>query len=273
MQGNKLDDNLNEVLGQVAYQMKETMDAMYSALQRVAPSDARDADGELDENAALLTRNFYRLRRLSGNLEEAANLDAPLSPPQQNDDIIGLCSVVTERSAHAARLLGLSLEFKSERSSHIIALNADRIERLLLNLLSNAFKFTPAGGKVTVEVNVTHQHVELKVTDTGCGITEEQKKHLFDRYRSADFPDGSPRGLGLGLPICRKIAADHGGMLVVVSDEGKGTTVTATLENKKSVMLRLNTWMMGDYSGGFNRTLLELSDALPKQAFKNKMMD
>lgn len=273
MTDHKNDDNLNEVLGQVAYQMKETMDTMYAALQRVAPGDARDADGELDENAAMLTRNFYRLRRLSGNLEEAANLDSPVSPPQQNDDIIGLCAQVTERAAHAAKLLGLTLEFKSGRSSHIIALDAVRIERLLLNLLSNAFKFTPAGGKVTVEMNVMPQHVELRVTDTGCGITREQKEHLFDRYRSASFPDGSPRGLGLGLPICRKIAADHGGTLVVVSDEGNGTAVTVTLENKKSVMLRLNTWMAGDYAGGFNRTLLELSDALPKQAFKNRMMD
>lgn len=273
MQDHKNDDNLNEVLGQVAYQMKETMDTMYAALQRVAPGDARDADGELDENAAMLTRNFYRLRRLSGNLEEAANLDAPVFPPQQNDDIIGLCAQITERSSHAAKLLGLTLEFKSERSSHIIALDAMRIERLLLNLLSNSFKFTPVGGKVTVEMNVTPRHVELKVTDTGCGISNEQKEHLFDRYRSSSFPDGSPRGLGLGLPICRKIAADHGGTLVVVSDEGKGTTVTVTLENKKSVMLRLNTWMVGDYSGGFNRTLLELSDALPKQAFKNRMID
>lgn len=266
-------DNLNDVLGQVAYQMKETMDTMYAALQRVAPSDARDADGELDDNAALLTRNFYRLRRLSGNLEEAANLDAPLIPPQRNDDIIGLCAAVTERAQHAAKMLGLTLEFRSGRSSHIIALDEVRIERLLLNLLSNAFKFTPAGGKVTVEVRVSQQNVEISVSDTGCGISAEQKKHIFDRYRSVSFPDGSPRGLGLGLPICRKIAADHGGTLVVVSDEGKGTTVTATLENKKSVMVSLNTWMMGDYSGGFNRTLLELADALPGKAFKNKLID
>ena len=76
----KTDENLNDVLGQVAYQMKDTMDTMYAALQRVAPADARDEDGELDENAALLTRNFFRLRRLSGNLEEAGNLDSPLFP-------------------------------------------------------------------------------------------------------------------------------------------------------------------------------------------------
>ena len=273
MQGTNIDDNLNEILGQVAYQMKETMDAMYSALQRVAPSDARDSDSELDENAATLTRNFYRLRRLSGNLEEAANLDSPVFAPQQNDDIIGLCAQVTERASHAAKLLGLTLEFRSERSSHIIALDAVRIERLLLNLLSNSLKFTPSGGKITVEMSVTSGYVELKVTDTGCGITEEQKQHLFDRYRSACIPDGSPRGLGLGLPICRKIAADHGGTLVVTSDAGKGTAVAVTLENKKSAMLRLNTLIMGDYSGGFNRTLLELSDALPKQAFLNRMID
>ena len=273
MTDHRNDDNLNDVLGQVAYQMKETMDTMYAALQSVAPGDKRDADGELDDNAALLTRNFYRLRRLAGNLEEAGNLDAPVIPPQRNDDIIGLCAAVTDRAKHAAKMLGLALEFKSQHSSHIIALDEARIERLLLNLLSNAFKFTPAGGKVTVEVRVSQQNVEISVSDTGCGITAEEKEHLFERYRSASLPDGSPRGLGLGLPICRKIAADHGGTLVVVSEEGKGTTVTATLENKKSVMLSLNTWMTVDYSGGFNRTLLELSDALPGKAFKNKLID
>lgn len=273
MSDHRSDENINDVLGQVAYQMKETMDTMYAALQRIAPAEARDADGELDDNAAMLTRNFYRLRRLSGNLEEAGNLDAPLIPPQKNDDIIGLCAAVTERAQHPAEMLGLTLEFKSERSSYIIALDAMRIERLLLNLLSNAFKFTPAGGKVTVEVRVTPRQVELSVSDTGRGISPEQMEGLFDRYRRMNFPDGSPRGLGLGLPICRKIAADHGGTLVVLSDEGKGTTVIASLENKKSVMLTMNTWIAPDYSGGFNRTLLELADALPRQAFSSKLID
>lgn len=269
----KTDENLNDVLGQVAYQMKDTMDTMYAALQRVAPADARDKDGELDENAALLTRNFYRLRRLAGNLDEAGNLDSPLFPPQSNDDIIGLSAAVTERAQHAAEMLGLALEFKSERSSQIIALDAARIERLLLNLLSNAFKFTPRGGKVTVEVRVSPRQVEIRVTDTGRGISAEHMEHLFDRYRRMNFPDGNPRGLGLGLPICRKIVQDHGGTLMVLSREGEGTTVIATLENKKTAMIRMDTFIVDDYAGGFNPVLLELADALPAQAFLSKLID
>lgn len=271
MTEHKTDENINDVLGQVAYQIKEAMGSMYGSLHRSTVLDARDADGMTDD-AAIVMHSFFRLRRLAANLEEAANLDAPPLPITKNDDIIGLCAAVTDRAQHAARLLGLTLEFKSERSSHIIALDAMRIERLLLNLLSNAFKFTPTGGTVTVEVRVSSQNVEICVSDTGCGISGEKMKTLFDRYRGMNYPDGTPRGLGLGLPICRKIAQDHGGTVVVVSTEGDGTRVTASLENRKSMIIEMNAYVT-DYSGGFNRTLLELSDALPRQAFERKMMD
>ena len=267
------DDNLEEILGQVAYRMKESMTTMYAALQRVAPPDRRDGDRELDENAAILTRDFYRLRRLAGNLEEAAELDAPPRPVTTTDDIVGLCRAVTDRAAYGAEQLGLTLEFKSDKASHIIAVDAVRVERLLLNLLSNAFKFTPAGGRVTVEVRVTMKFVELRVSDTGCGISAGKMDTIFERYRRSFFPDGSPAGLGLGLPIARKIAADHGGSLVVLSREGEGTTAVAALANQKTTGVGMMTMIAADYSGGFNRTLLELADALPREAFRSTMID
>ncbi len=269
----KNEENLHDVLGQIAYQIKDTMDTMYAALQLVVPADARDGDSELDDYAALLNRNFYRLRRLAGNLEEAAELDSPLCPPHSNDDIVGLCAAVTEHAGYAAKLLGLTLEFKADVGTKIVAMDAVRIERLLLNLLSNAFKFTPHGGKVTVEVRASSGAVEIHVSDTGCGIRSEYMENLFTRYRSMNYPDGTPRGLGLGLPICRKIAQDHGGTLVIMSTEGGGTTVIATLENKRTSVVTMGAWIAADYSGGFNRTQLELADALPKEAFLSKLTD
>jgi len=272
MTDHKNEDNLGEVLSQVAYQMKENMAAMYAALQRVAPSNLRDEDAALDENAALLTRNFYRLRRLAGNLEEAAELDAP-HPVTTNDDIVGIVCAVTDRAAFAAEMLGLTLEVRCDLNTRIIAVDADRVERMLLNLLSNAYKFTPRGGKVTVTVLLAGQNVEIRVQDTGCGIPHHKMEEVFDRYRCASIPDGSPAGLGLGLPIARKIAEDHGGGLVVFSREGEGTLAVVTLPDRKSSSAGMSTMIAVDYSGGFNRTLLELSDTLPKEAFCNKMID
>lgn len=273
MTDHKHEDDLGEILGQVAYRMKESMTNMYAALQRVAPSWQRDEDAALDENAAILTRDFYRMRRLAGNLEEAAELDCPARPVTGNDDIVGLCRAVTDRAAYSAERLGLELEFKSDKASHIIAVDADRVERLLLNLLSNAFKFTRRGGHVTVEVRVNMRFVELRLSDTGCGIPADRMEGVFDRYRRSEIPDGSPAGLGLGLPIARKIAADHGGSCVILSKEGEGTTVVATLENRKAAGAGMMTYLTADYSGGFNRTLLELADALPAEVFRNRMID
>ena len=272
MTDHKNENNLGDILSQVAFQMKENMDTMYAALQRVAPADKRDADTELDENAALLTRNFYRLRRLTGNLEEAAALDALPRPVTENDDIVGIVRAVVDRAQVGAELLGLTLEIKSDIDTRIIAVDAVRVERMLLNLLSNAFKFTPQGGKVTVSVRLAGRYVEIRVQDTGCGIPADKMEGIFERYRSFSIPDGSPKGLGLGLPVARKIAEDHGGSLILFSRDGEGAMAVATLEDKKSTAASMNMFLV-DYSGGFNRTLLELADALPKEAFRSKMID
>lgn len=273
MTDHKNEDNLGEILSQVAYQMKETMATMYTALQRVAPSHRRDEDAELDENAALLTRNFYRLRRLAGNLEEAAELDSSPRPITANDDVVGLVRTVTDRAVFAAEMLGLTLEVRCETASRIIAMDADRVERMLLALLSNAFKFTPRGGTVTVTVLLFGRNVEIRVQDSGCGIPAHRMEEIFERYRRSFLPDGSPTGMGLGLPIARKIAEDHGGSLVLFSREGEGTLAVVSLPDRKSSSAGMGTKIVVDYSGGFSRTLLELSDALPKEAFRNRIID
>ena len=119
---------------------------------------------------------------------------------------MGFCRALTDRVEMLAGLMGLSLEFRCDRSIHIIAMDPDRLERLVLNLLSNAFKFTPRGGRVTLEVAVAPRYVELRVTDTGRGIPPEELETVFDRYRQGERVDPPPHGLGLGLPICRRIA-------------------------------------------------------------------
>lgn len=264
---------LGEVLSQVAYQIREILGGSPSALQRMAPPHLRDENAALDGDAALVMQTFYRLLHLAGNLEGVRELDALPYPILTNDDIVGFVRTVVERAKLGAELQGLELEFQCDMLSHIIEMDAARIERMILNLLSNAFKFTPRGGKVSVTVRVEGKMVEIRVHDTGVGIPQEKLEKIFDRCRPPAVPDGSPTGMGFGLLIARKIAEDHGGSLVVFSRENEGTLVVASLSNRRSTVIRMNSGIIADYSGGFNQTLLELSDAVPKEAFQNKMMD
>ena len=151
-------------------------------------------------------------------------------------------------------------------------MDPDRIELLLLNLLSNAFKYTPKGGRVALEVQVEKQRVNLIVSDTGCGIPAEIREDVFACYLRPPLLDGRPHGLGLGLPICQRIVREHSGqMLLTAGEGGRGTRVVVSLPNRRSRGQQLHALVVP--SGGFNRTLVELSDALPKEAFTQKYLD
>lgn len=263
---------LGGVLQQVSGQMKSTLGNMYSALERLAPPEKRDEDPQLDLDAATICRSYYRAMRLAANLTAAGELIGPGCAQLYNDDIIGLCREIMERVEEPARILELELEFRCDKDAYIIAMDARRLERMLLNLLSNSFKYTPRGGKVILEVSVGPRMVELRLSDTGCGIPEDRMEHVFEGYRQTEQMASPPHGLGLGLPICRRIAQEHGGSILISSREGEGTTVAVSLPNKKGENRSLNTFTI-DYTGGFNVTLMELADALPKQAFVQKYLD
>ena len=152
------------------------------------------------------------------------------------------------------------------------ATDAEAIRKLLLNLLSNALKFTPKGGSVRVRVKTEGRFVKITVADTGKGMDSDTLAHLFDRFMDGGQNPMPPRGLGLGLPICQRIAQGHGGMIVAQSEEGKGSLFTVSLPAVKAGRVQLKD-RGSDYAGGFNRTLVEMSDALSSEAFLQKYLD
>ena len=275
MSEKELDNNqeLERVLGQVSNQLRGSLGNIYQALNRIAPMEARERDGGVDRDAAVLCQSYYRILRLANNLSDAANLDGPSAAQLRNGDIVGLCRDIMDRARQPAEMLGIRLVFRCGKERHTIAMDKDRMERMLLNLLSNAFKFIRRDEKlVTLEVRVNREWVELVLTDTGCGISQELLETVFDRYRHTRRLDPPPHGLGLGLPVCRRIAQEHGGVLLLTSQEGKGTTVTVSLPNRRTKAEQLNTFYV-DLGGGYNRTLAELSDALPSGAFTHQYLD
>jgi signal transduction histidine kinase len=93
-------------------------------------------------------------------------------------------------------------------------------------LIDNAFKFTPAGGSITVQTKVEHNEAFLTITDTGSGIQQEDLPHVMEKFFKASSGKG---GSGLGLAICKEIIELHGGSILLTSRQGSGTTVNIRL--------------------------------------------
>ena len=106
--------------------------------------------------------------------------------------------------------------------------NEELMEHIWSNLLSNAIRFTPAGGQITVVLRQGEGEIAVSVSDTGVGMDEETQRHIFDKfYRAETCPDS--RGNGLGLSIVRRVVSLCGGQVTVFSQLGKGSTFTVTL--------------------------------------------
>lgn len=252
------------LLPQAAAQMRGALSNLYFAAARLAPASAREQDPELDAKAALVDQSYYRLIRLVNDLSAAKYLnEEPL--PLRDRDIVDFVAELFAKAASLAPLRGLETSFVCAADSHICAFCPDALEQLLYQLLSNAFKFTPAGGLITVELRLSAGRVLLSVKDTGEGIPPERMDTLFDSYHRADTPAPPPQGLGLGLAICRGIAQGHGGMLTAESRPGKGSRFTFSMPDRLCGSTLSD--IRFDYSGGFNRALMALADAMPPEAF------
>ena len=263
---------LSDVLPNIALQLRTSLSTIYTAVDRLAPQETREKDPKTDRTAAAFYQSYYQLYRVISNLTDAGNLFERKRFELYDDDIVGVCRSVCAEVDFLFAQRGVELDFLADRDSRIIALDAEAIRKLLLNLLSNALKFTPKGGSVRVRVKTEGRFVKITVADTGKGMDSDTLTHLFDRFMDGGQDPMPPRGLGLGLPICQRIAQGHGGMLVAESAVGKGTAFTLSLPNARSTDLSLSDRRF-DYAGGFDHVLMELSDALPSRAFLQKYLD
>lgn len=251
----------------IAAQLRGALSNLHLAAAQLVPAEARERDPELDARAALLDQSYYQLLRLVNNLSAAAQYlggDQPL--PLQDRDMVETVRELCRQAEAPAALLGLELQFVCAAEQHICAFHPAGLELLVHQLLSNAFKFTASGGAVTVELKFHAKRVLLSVEDTGRGISPEHLEALFDRYLHGEPLAPAPQGLGLGLPLCRRIAEGHGGTIMAESVVGKGSRFTLSIPDRQTGTSGVSDIAL-DYSGGFNRTLLALADALPARAF------
>jgi signal transduction histidine kinase len=175
---------------------------------------------------AAIQRAGAQMADLLENLLELSTFDAANPTLIRSEvDVIPLTRDVVTLYQEVAVLRGVALAMHAEVESLIASVDGRRIKRLLINLLGNALKYTPEGGRIDVDVSVIGAEYELAVRDTGGGIPRAELGAIFERFHRA----GRRSGFGLGLYICRRIAEAHGGRIWVESTLDAGSTFRVRL--------------------------------------------
>jgi len=206
-----------QFISEVSHDLRTPLTAMKGMLVNLID----ETDPGDRSSLQIVERETDRLIRLVNQLLDFARWQGGrLTLSRGPTDIVEMCSTAASLSRPAAEHRGIELETHIPAKLPVVSADGDRLQRVLLNLLDNAIKFTPRGGRITLAVTQRQEAVEISVLDTGRGMTDEELEQAFQPdYR------GSGGGTGLGLGIARAIVEAHGGSIAIESSSGQGTRV------------------------------------------------
>ena len=216
------------------------------------------------ELAARMNRGLHQLLRMVGNMSDAGRTESRM-------ELRNLCALTREifdRSKNLTDHTGIILTYEGPEEEIYGLADGSLLERAVLNVLSNAIKFTPDGGRVQAKLTRHGRMLHLTVEDSGSGIAEAVRSTLFRRYLRQPGLEDSRWGIGLGMVLVRSAAASHGGT-VLVTQPGEGTRITLTLAIRQDTgnMVR-SPRLRVDYAGEQDHGLIELSDCLPPELYE-----
>ena len=229
-------------LSHVSHELRMPLTVINQAIANLLSGAAGEINAMQRECLEIAAPNVQQLRKMIDELLEVARSNA--GPMRMEPQPVNL----RELMARCIRSLQPVAQAKAIRlddaifSTDLPKVQADprRIEEVLMNLLDNAFKFTPAGGEIRVGAELPADEpaaVRVRVSDTGCGIAETAKERIFERMHQESQPVESSRlGLGIGLYLVKEIIARHGGRIWVESEPGKGSTFYFTLPIHESAL-------------------------------------
>ena len=216
----------DDFLGIVAHDVRNLLNGVVLNLE-VMRSDGVEA-ARADVAAERIRRAVARMTRLIGDLVDVTSINAgKLAMDRHEVDAGALVREATETFLPAAEEKGIALSADVPGAATCAELDRGRILQVLANLISNAIKFTPSGGTVTVGIEPGRSSLRFVVEDTGPGIPPALRKAVFERFRQVGHND--TRGQGLGLYISKSIVDAHGGRIRAESAPGGGTRLLFTL--------------------------------------------
>lgn len=219
------DARRREMVASVSHDLRTPLTALMGQLETIRLKG--EALGPVERERFLdgAMRNAQHLKRLTDALAELAKLDNPELHIETEPTALGeLADDVAHRFQAQAREVGIALSVVYPDGLPRVSVDAGLVERALSNLLDNAFRVTPAGGRIEVRISPAGERVRVEVCDTGPGVAAEDQEHVFDRFYQTAKHREQRGSSGLGLAIVKRVAELHRGVAGLVSAPGTGAT-------------------------------------------------
>lgn len=255
-----------QALALAARELRGPLADIMTTADRIFPATVRE-NPDTRNQIALLNRGLFKMLRIVSNMSDADRKNTGFSHGETMD-IAAFLEEVFSQAQNLVSQAQIKLTYEGIREPIFCLVDGEKLERAVLNIISNAIKFTPAGGSIEAKLIRRGKKLYLTIQDSGSGIPENLRGNVYTRYLRQPSVEEGRLGIGLGMVIIRNAASQHGGTVLIDQPEDRGTRVTMTLAIRQSTDPTVRSPIHHvDYAGGRDHGLIELSDCLPMEAY------
>jgi signal transduction histidine kinase len=213
-----------ELIANVSHDLRTPLSILQGYVETLMIKKDELLQADKEKYLAIVHNNIKKLSGLVDQLFQYAKLEANLVKPEKEPFLVNeLVSDIVITYHLKATEKNIRLNIETPTNLPPVFADIALTERVFQNLLDNAFKFTPAGGSITIYLSETNGGIWVQVSDTGIGIAPEDQSYIFERYKQLITHDTLKKGMGIGLAIVKKILELHQTSIEVTSEQGKGT--------------------------------------------------
>ncbi|CEO05992.1 sensor histidine kinase [Paraclostridium sordellii] len=227
----------SEFFANLSHELRTPLNLIFSSLQmlelKIKKINLKE-EKSISKYLNMANQNTYRLLKLVNNIIDSNKITSgyfDYSP--QNYDIINFIEGICQSVVDFAKQKNIDVIFDTYVEEKVVCFDLDKMERIILNILSNAIKFSKDGGLIKIDIRENNDNIEIKISDNGIGIPKNKLNSIFDRFKQVDGNTiRKGEGSGIGLYLVKCLVDMHGGSIFVDSEVGIGTIFNIQIPNK-----------------------------------------
>lgn len=258
-----------KVLALAAQQLREPLADALTSTDALLPKDAQK-DPALTHQLQQINRSLYRIHRAICNMTDAAQYSSQRLSRTEVRDVCEVVAEIVDKASQMCSATGRTITFKRPGKAIYCSIDTEKVERALLNMISNAIRYSTSEGPIQTTLVHKGKLCAISICNQGNDLSDHVRANLFSCFlREPGLSDGC-NGIGLGMTIVRSTAIAHGGTVLFDQPEPNQVRFTMTLPvySGSENQVRSPVLFPTDYAGGYDHTLTELSDILPPDLYK-----